>query len=87
VPIIDERAILDAPVLGKFRALLAQIRFEIVSRELGRRVRVQTVPAGEIIAIENGPKALRRSWFRGRTTRSQGQVPGERRECGETAGL
>ncbi len=69
--VIDQLAVLDAPVLRKFLALLFQARLAFFALELRDRVRIQAVPTREIIAVEDRAKAFRRRRFRGAKLREQ----------------
>ena len=60
VAVIDQFALLDPPVLGKFVAHFLQCRFALLACELCDGVGVQSMPASEILAVEQRAKAFGR---------------------------
>ena len=54
--VVDQLAVLDPPVLGEVGSLLLEVRLFLLSLELGGAVRVQPIPARQVLAVENRAK-------------------------------
>ena len=54
--VVDQFAILDPPVLRKLGPLLGEVGLLLLACELGSVVRIQSIPAGEIPAVEMARK-------------------------------
>ena len=52
--IVDQLSVFDPPVIGKFSPHFPEGRILLFPFQLGHRMRVQAIPAGEIFAIEEG---------------------------------
>ena len=58
---VDELALLDAPVRGELGAHLGELGVAFFAGEFGGVVWVEAVPAGEILAVEEGAETG--GWF------------------------
>ena len=73
---VDELALFDAPVRGELGAHLGELGVAFFAREFGGVVGIETVPAGEILAVEE--RAETGGWFG-----LGGAEDGERGDSGE----
>ena len=73
---IEDLAVLHRPVLRELLAHLGEHRVLLLARELGDRVRIVTVPAGQVLAIEQRGEAGGRG-FREESGGRDGEERGE----------
>ena len=66
VTVIDQFAVFDSPVIREVVPHLPQRRVAFLADEFIDRMWIQSVPASQILAVEEEAKAFGRNWFRGR---------------------